>query len=91
VLVDGKTYVQVKLSDTGCGIAPENLTKIFEPFYSTKDQKGTGLGLAVVWGIIEKHDGTITIDSKLGKGSTFTLRLPVSKDAALIEETKHHE
>jgi signal transduction histidine kinase len=89
--VDGKTYVQVELSDTGCGIAPENLTKIFEPFYSTKDQKGTGLGLAVVWGIIEQNDGTITVDSKLGKGSTFTIRLPASDGAALIEETKGHE
>jgi two-component system NtrC family sensor kinase len=76
---DGKEYAQIEVKDTGCGIADENLSKLFEPFYSTKDQKGTGLGLSVVWGIIDKHQGTITVDSELGKGSTFTIRLPVSQ------------
>ncbi len=54
-----KEYIEVRISDTGCGITKENLSKIFEPFYSTKGQKGTGLGLAVIWGIIDNHNGTI--------------------------------
>ncbi|MGB2906741.1 MAG: ATP-binding protein [Candidatus Aminicenantaceae bacterium] len=83
---DGKEYAQIEVKDTGCGIADENLSKLFEPFYSTKDQKGTGLGLSVVWGIIDKHQGTITVDSELGKGSTFTIRLPVSQRGGLIKE-----
>jgi two-component system NtrC family sensor kinase len=83
---DGDEYAQIEFIDTGCGIASENLSKIFEPFYSTKDQKGIGLGLSVVWGIIDKHQGKITIDSELGKGSTFTIRLPVSQGNVLIKE-----
>lgn len=83
---DGNENAQIEITDTGCGIANENLSKIFEPFYSTKDQKGIGLGLSVVWGIIDKHQGKITVDSELGKGSTFTIRLPVSKRTALISE-----
>lgn len=76
----GKNYIKIQVSDTGCGIPRENLTKIFEPFYTTKGQKGTGLGLAVVWGIIDKHDGTITVDSEVVKGTTFTIQLPVKED-----------
>jgi two-component system NtrC family sensor kinase len=77
--IDGKEYVQIKVRDNGCGISRENLTKIFEPFYSTKGQRGTGLGLAVVWGIIEKHGGKITVDSETGNGTTFTVQLPVEE------------
>lgn len=84
---DEKEYVQMKVTDTGCGIAKENLPKIFEPFYSTKDQKGTGLGLSVVWGIIDKHQGTISVESELGKGSTFTILLPVGQRDVLIKRT----
>jgi len=72
-----KQYVEVIISDTGCGISNEDLPKIFEPFYSTKDQSGTGLGLAVSWGIINNHGGTIGVDSELGKGTTFKIRIPV--------------
>jgi two-component system NtrC family sensor kinase len=72
-----KEYIRIKVTDTGCGIPAEDLQKIFDPFFSTKGQKGTGLGLAVVWGIIEKHNGRITVDSKVGKGTTFTILLPV--------------
>ena len=82
----GKEYVHIEVKDTGCGVANENLSKIFEPFYSTKDQKGIGLGLSVVWGIIDKHQGTISVDSELNKGTTFIIRLPVSHGAALIKE-----
>jgi two-component system NtrC family sensor kinase len=71
-----KEYVQINVSDTGCGISPENLRKIFEPFFSTKGKKGYGLGLAVVWGIIEKHNGKITVESEVGRGTTFRIFLP---------------
>lgn len=72
-----KEYIEIKISDTGCGISKENLSKIFEPFYSTKGQKGTGLGLSVIWGIIDNHNGTIRAESKLNKGTTFIIHLPV--------------
>lgn len=71
-------FVELRVSDTGCGIETDNLQKIFEPFYSTKGQKGTGLGLAVIWGIIDNHGGTISVESKVGAGTTFIVRLPVS-------------
>jgi two-component system NtrC family sensor kinase len=74
-----KDYIEIKISDTGCGIAREDLSKIFEPFYSTKGQKGTGLGLSVIWGIIDNHNGTIEVDSKLNKGTTFTIHLPAGE------------
>ncbi|HDM10536.1 MAG TPA: PAS domain S-box protein [Desulfobacteraceae bacterium] len=75
-LEGGSVIIRVK--DTGCGIAPENISKIFEPFFSTKsdDNKGTGLGLAVSHGIIATHGGSISVDSVAGKGSTFTIRFP---------------
>ena len=84
---DGKEYAQIEVADTGCGIAQENLTKVFEPFYSTKEQKGIGLGLSIVWGIIDKHQGTIAVDSEPGEGATFTIRLPAGRKDALIRET----
>jgi len=76
-----RTYIEVRISDTGSGITNEDLNDIFEPFYSTKGQKGTGLGLSVIWGIIDTHGGTILVDSEVGKGTTFTVRLPVDKRA----------
>lgn len=72
-----KKYIRIKVSDTGCGIAAEYLSKIFEPFFTTKGPKSTGLGLAVVWGIIEKHGGHITVESEVAKGTTFSILLPV--------------
>jgi len=74
-----KEFVEIKVSDTGSGIADEDLPRIFEPFYSTKGQKGTGLGLAVIWGIIDNHNGTINVSSKFGSGTTFIIRLPAQK------------
>jgi signal transduction histidine kinase len=64
----------IKVSDTGEGIPPELLDRIFEPFYSTKE-RGTGLGLAIVYNIVKKHGGDITVESEIGKGTTFTIRL----------------
>jgi two-component system NtrC family sensor kinase len=74
-----KEYIEIRISDTGHGISKDDLPKIFEPFYSTKGQKGTGLGLAVIWGIIDNHNGTINVESKVGKGTTFIIRLPLSQ------------
>jgi signal transduction histidine kinase len=72
-----KETVVIKISDNGKGIPPENLKKIFEPFFTTKPiGQGTGLGLSIVYKIIEKHQGEILVDSAVGKGSTFTIRIP---------------
>ncbi len=71
-----RNFVEIKISDNGCGIKHEDLEKIFDPFYSTKGQKGTGLGLSVIWGIIDNHKGKITVESQLGNGTTFTIHLP---------------
>ncbi len=70
--------VKVIISDTGTGIPKENLSKIFDPFFTTKEVgKGTGLGLNVAYNIIEKHNGTINVESIEGKGTTFSISLPV--------------
>lgn len=68
-------FVRAKVSDTGQGIKEENMEKIFDPFYSTKD-KGTGLGLAIILNIIKKHNGEIRVSSKSGKGTIFEIKLP---------------
>lgn len=72
-----KEYVELSVADTGVGVAKEDLPRIFEPFFTTKGQKGTGLGLAVIWGIIDNHNGTISLESEVGKGATFRIRLPL--------------
>ena len=70
--------VFVEFADTGEGIPEENLSRIFEPFFTTKDiGKGTGLGLATSYGIIEDHGGKILVKSKVGEGTTFTIELPM--------------
>jgi signal transduction histidine kinase len=79
--------VVVKVSDTGRGIPKENFSQIFEPFFTTKKtSSGAGLGLSVVYGIVRDHQGTIKVDSVLGQGTSFTIRLPAfkpgEKDAA---------
>jgi signal transduction histidine kinase len=84
--VDGKQEVEIVVTDTGCGIAPENVGKVFEPFYTTKEQDGTGLGLSVVWGIIDKHGGTIDIHSDLRHGTTVTIHMPVLARTLLVKE-----
>ncbi len=71
-------HIEIRIQDTGTGISPENLKKIFDPFFTTKEiGKGTGLGLHVVHSIVEKHKGTIDVASEVGKGTTFTISLPV--------------
>ena len=70
-------HVLIEISDTGHGIAPENLTKIFDPFFTTKEiGRGTGLGLAVCYGIVAEHGGRLDVQSAVGTGTTFTISLP---------------
>jgi two-component system NtrC family sensor kinase len=72
--------VVLQVKDTGVGIKPEDLARIFEPFHTTKEQgEGVGLGLSVVYGIVQRHHGRIHIDSKVGEGTTFTVRLPTKQ------------
>jgi signal transduction histidine kinase len=76
---DYNEMIEVSVSDTGHGIAPEDLDKIFNPFYTTKEVgKGTGLGLTVVHGIVQEHGGHIFVESELKKGTTFRVRLPIA-------------
>jgi signal transduction histidine kinase len=69
---------QVEVTDTGCGISPENMKKLFAPFFSTKT-KGTGLGLAAVQRILERHKGKVKVRSRVGQGTTFIVSLPLAK------------
>ncbi len=70
--------VSIRIQDTGLGISPEDLPHVFEPFYTTKKEgKGVGLGLSVCYGIIERHNGKILVDSVVGQGSTFAIELPL--------------
>lgn len=78
-------YVCLRVSDTGNGIAPEALTRIFEPFFTTKEAgKGTGLGLATVFGIVQQHKGWIEVDNRPGQGVSFSVHLPAS-EASKVE------
>ena len=72
-------FIEVKIADTGCGIPKELIDRIYDPFFTTKEsKKGTGLGLAVSYGIIKKHQGFILVESEEGKGTTFIIRLPIN-------------
>jgi len=71
--------IKVEFIDTGCGIPAENLTHIFEPFFTTKTEKGTGLGLSISYKIIQDHKGEIDVKSQVGKGTVFTITLPVAE------------
>jgi signal transduction histidine kinase len=74
--------IEVSVADTGCGIQAEDVDKIFNPFFTTKEVgKGTGLGLTVVHGIVQEHGGQIAVESEIGKGTTFRVRLPMSGSA----------
>ncbi len=83
--VDEGDYVVLTVSDTGGGIRPVDLGKIFEPFYTKKamGRSGTGLGLAIVWGTVKDHNGYIDVESEYGKGATFTLYFPVTREEAV--------
>ncbi len=76
--VDGGDHVIFQVQDTGSGMTDETRTRCLEPFYSTKGEKGTGLGLAMVFGIIKRHDGIINIESQLGVGTIFSIQIPAT-------------
>ncbi len=81
-------YVVLSVSDTGEGISPADLKRLFEPFYTKKamGRSGTGLGLSVVWGTLKDHHGYINVESEQGKGSTFTLYFPVTREEMSPEQ-----
>ncbi|BDU74479.1 sensor histidine kinase [Mesoterricola silvestris] len=79
-----EAFVELQVTDNGSGIAPEDLPHLFEPFFSTKGNRGTGLGLAVTWGIVESHGGSIDVQTELGKGTTFSIRIPILNPEAGI-------
>jgi signal transduction histidine kinase len=77
-LVDGR--VEIVVTDSGVGISREHIKKIYDPFFTTKTAgKGTGLGLSVSYGIVQEHGGSISVDSQLGRGTTFKLDFPLSR------------
>jgi len=80
-------YVSIEISDKGCGITPENLKRIFDPYFTTK-KDGNGLGLASSYSIIKSHKGILTVDSEVEKGSTFTIHLPRSKQKPRTDATE---
>jgi len=78
-------YLRLMIRDTGVGMPPEVMARIFEPFFTTKGSgQGTGLGLAVVYGIINRHGGTITVAGTPGQGTTFTIYLPRVAEVPLV-------
>jgi signal transduction histidine kinase len=81
--------IVITIRDTGSGIEPTNLNKIFDPFFTTKEVgEGTGLGLAVTYSLVEQMEGKIEVDSKPGKGTTFTISMPASREQMISKETK---
>ncbi len=82
-------YVVITVSDTGIGIPPSEMEKIFEPFFTKKvlGRSGTGLGMAVVWGVVKDHEGHIDVKSEVGRGTTFTLYFPITEEQ--VQENIH--
>jgi signal transduction histidine kinase len=81
--------IVLEIEDTGIGIPAEDLPKIFEPFFTTKEiGKGTGLGLAVTYGIVTEHQGKLSVRSNPGKGTTFTIYVPVHKEKLTNEKVR---
>jgi signal transduction histidine kinase len=87
-MVPNQSYGKIEIADNGCGIPQGNLGKIFEPFFSTK-KKGTGLGLALSYGIVQNHQGTIKVFRKPGGGTRFIIEIPSAQTAAAIKPEEH--
>ena len=82
--------VVIKFSDTGEGIKKEDIKKVFEPFYTTKPVgQGTGLGMSITYRVIKNHNGEILVDSEVGKGTTFTIKLPINYKNENQENTEN--
>jgi signal transduction histidine kinase len=82
-----KASIAVSVRDTGVGIPPENIPRLFEPFFSTKKKgKGVGLGLSVVYGIIQEHGGSIQVQSEAGKWTTFSIELPLKTESKVFSK-----
>ncbi|OGO17283.1 MAG: hypothetical protein A2Z14_18680 [Chloroflexi bacterium RBG_16_48_8] len=80
-------FIHIEVLDTGHGIPEENMEKLFDPFFTTKEAgHGTGLGLAISYGIIKEHKGAISVESKVGQGTTFHIRLPVRAVEEHVDE-----
>ena len=81
-----ESYAEICVADNGCGIEAENITKVMEPFFTTKDTgKGTGLGLSMLYGIVKMHQGLMDIRSELGRGTSFHIFLPLSQATCCTE------
>lgn len=86
-----KETVELSVTDTGCGIREDDLPHVFEPFFTTKEGgKGTGLGLAVVYGIVQRHGGSVDVHSRVNRGSTFTIALPIKAKADSVHAVEPH-
>jgi hypothetical protein len=80
---DGASEATIEVADTGLGIPPDHLSRIYDPFFTTKEiGRGTGLGLSITYGILQEHGGNITCESKVGQGTRFTLTLPMASSRA---------
>ncbi|MGH8022448.1 MAG: ATP-binding protein, partial [Limisphaerales bacterium] len=87
---EGADGVWVSVADTGGGIPQEQITRVFEPFYTTK-KKGSGLGLMIVQRIVRAHGGRIEVESRVGQGTTFRIRLPShERKPKLLQEASEH-
>ena len=83
---DDRDLVTVEVADTGIGIAPENVARIYDPFFTTKGVgRGTSLGLAVSYGIVQEHSGHISVESMPGRGTTFRITLPTAGARARLQ------